>query len=185
MGNEQKIVDKILADAHAEAEAVLAEAKKEADAIVAEAEDRSEKEMASLLKLAEAEAAKAAAKEISGADMQAKKSVLAKKQEILTGVINEAIEGLQALSGGEYIKTVVSMVENAETGEEIIISSKEREALSAVLAEKGYTVSNEIRDIGGGFIVKKGEIEYNYSFDSIISVEREAVEQAAAKILFS
>ena len=36
----------------------------------------------------------------------------------------------------------------------------------------------------GGFIVKNGDIEYNYSFESIITVEKEAIRQAAAEILF-
>ena len=49
----------------------------------------------------------------------------------------------------------------------------------------GYKVSDETRDIEGGFVVKNGDIEYNYSFKSIITVEREDILQLAAGILFA
>ena len=49
----------------------------------------------------------------------------------------------------------------------------------------GYKVAEETRENEGGFVIKKGDIEYNYSFESIISVEKEDIDQAAAKILFA
>ena len=119
MGNEQKMIDRIIADAKQEAQEILDKAKSEADLKVNSANEKAEKEMASYTKLAEAEAEKAASKEISGA------------------------------------------------------------------YKKGIKVSDETRDITGGFIVKKGDIEYNYSFEAIIAVEHEYIEQIAAEILFN
>ena len=62
---------------------------------------------------------------------------------------------------------------------------KQNEALMSKMAEKNIVVSDETRDLEGGFIVKKGEIEYNYSFEAILTVEKENIEQIAAEILFA
>ncbi|MGN1231138.1 MAG: hypothetical protein ACI4TP_04490, partial [Anaerotignum sp.] len=69
-------------------------------------------------------------------------------------------------------------------GTEIIVSAKDVSRLAAVVAEKGFVLSEKKADISGGFIVKNGDIEYNYSFESIITVEKEEIQQIAAKILF-
>ena len=69
-------------------------------------------------------------------------------------------------------------------GTEIIVSRKDQKRLADVIAEKGFTLSEKTGDIGGGFIVKNGDIEYNYSFASIINVEKEEIQQIVAGILF-
>ena len=66
-----------------------------------------------------------------------------------------------------------------------IFSSDDRQTFSLKAKEMGLKVSEETRDIDGGFVVKNGDIEYNYSFKSIISVEREDILQLAAGILFA
>ena len=55
----------------------------------------------------------------------------------------------------------------------------------AKLAEQNVAVSEETRELEGGFIVKKGEIAYNYSFEAILTVETENIEQISAEILFA
>ena len=72
-----------------------------------------------------------------------------------------------------------------EDGSEIIFSKKDKDAFGNKVKEMGYNVSDETRDIEGGFVVKNGDIEYNYSFKSIITVEREDILQLAAGILFA
>lgn len=185
MGNEQKIKDKIISDANEEAKKIMAQAKKESDIIINSANEKAQKELASYRKQAEDDADKAAAKEISGAEMAAKKQILAKKQQLLEEVIEQARQKLLNLSDKEYKDVIFNMISNAEEGNEIIFSKKDKERLSSFLEKKGINVSDETRNISGGFIVKKGDIEYNYSFESIIAVEKEYIEQIAAEILFN
>lgn len=59
---------------------------------------------------------------------------------------------------------------------EIVLFKKDKKILKDVLLKKGIKVFDEIRDIIGGFIVKKGDIEYNYLFEVIIVVEYEYIE---------
>lgn len=126
------------------------------------------------------------AKAISGAQLQGKIAVLQEKQGILDDVIIQAKKRLETLPDVQYAETVGAMLAkvNKENGTEIIVSESDRERLAAVIAENGFTLSSKSRELEGGFIVKNGDIEYNYSFESIIAVEQEEIRQIAAKILF-
>ena len=185
-GNGENIIDKILADAKAEAKKITDDAQKEAEAVLEVANAKAQKESAALGELAQAEANKAAAKEISSAEMLAKKMILNQKQSILEEVITAAKAKLLSLTDVEYKVIIIGMLDKAEIykNSEIIFNKKDKDAFGKEIAEKGYNVSDETRDIDGGFIIKKGDIEYNYSFESIISVEKEDIEQIAAEILF-
>ena len=171
MNDGKIIIDKIIAEAEEAAKSILDKAQKEADEI---------------LRIAQDEAGKARAKEISGAEMQAKKAVLEKKQSILADIIAEAEKRLSSLDDAEYAKVIGGMLERLDKscGTEIIVSRKDQKRLADVIAEKGFTLSEKTGDIGGGFIVKNGDIEYNYSFASIINVEKEEIQQIVAGILF-
>ena len=186
MNDGKIIIDKIIAEAEEAAKATLARGQKEVDAILKAAQDKVDKEMDVFDRNAQAEAEKAASKEISGAEMQAKKTILEAKQNILAEVIAEAEKRLLSLEDAEYAKVIGGMLERLDKslGTEIIVSAKDNSRLAAVVAEKGFVLSEKTADISGGFIVKNGDIEYNYSFESIITVEKEEIQQIAAKILF-
>lgn len=186
MGNGQNIIDKILSDADTDAKAIIDEANKEADERINTAKAKAEKETAKLMAIAEEDAKKASSKEISSAQMTAKKMILAAKQEVISEVIKEAKEKLLTLSATEYKVIIIGMLEraNVDKKSEVILSQKDKDAFGQELSQRGYKVSDEVREIEGGFIVKNGDIEYNYSFESIISVEKEDIEQLTAQILF-
>lgn len=186
MNNEQKIIDKIISDAKSEAEKIVKNAKLSADKELKAAQEKVDKQLAAYKALSQAEAEKAASKELSGADMTAKKMILSKKQECLENVIQEAKEKLLNLSGDEYIKVIENMLDNVdkEKGQEIVLSFKDKDTLKDTVSKKGFKVSERTGNFKGGFIVTSGDIEYNYSFESIINVERENIEQLAAQILF-
>lgn len=186
MNDVKIIIDKILEEAEKETQNILAEGKKEADAIIKEAEGKAYKEKEVFRKRAEEEARKVHAKEVSGAEMEAKKAILAEKQNILAEVIAEAKKRLENLPDAEYVKVVGSMLDklDASKGKEILVSAKDKDRLKDIIEEKGLILSAETREIDGGFIVRNGDIEYNYSFEAIIMVDKEEIQLIAAKILF-
>lgn len=186
MNDGKIIIDKIIAEAEEAAKAILAKGQKEADALLKAGQDRADKELDVFDRNARAEAEKAAAKEISSAEMQAKKAILETKQEILADVIAEAEKQLLSLEDAAYANVIGGMLEKLDKtlGTEIIVSAKDVSRLAAVVAEKGFQLSEQTSEISGGFIVKNGDIEYNYSFESIITVEKEEIQQIAANILF-
>ena len=186
MNDGRIIIDKIMADADETAKKIISEAQKEADITISAAEDKAAREKIKNDKLVEEEKEKATAKQLSSAQMQAKKAILAQKQDILEEVINEARNRLVNLSDAEYVKTIGTMLDNIDKklGTEIIVSADDRKRLSDVISEKGFTLSDRTANIDGGLIVKDGDIEYNYTFSSIIAIEKEEIQQIAAKILF-
>ena len=186
MNDGKIIIDKIIAEAEEVAKASLAKGQKEADADLKPAQEKVNKELDVFDRNAQAEAEKAAAKEISGAQMQAKKAILETKQEILAETIAEAEKRLLSLDDAAYAKVIGGMLKKLDRslGTEILVSKKDAARLADVVKENEFTLSVQTADISGGFIVKNGDIEYNYSFESIITVEKEEIQQIAAKILF-
>ncbi len=186
MNDGKIIIDKIIADADEAVNKILSEAKDAADAIIVAAEDKAAKEKAKNDKIVANEKEKVVSKQISGAKMDAKKSVLSAKQEILEEVISEAEARLVNLPDAEYSDVIGKMLDGMDKGlgTEVVVSAKDKDRLADVIASKGFTLSDETADINGGLIIKNGDIEYNYSFGSIIAIEREDIQQIAAKILF-
>ena len=182
MNDGKIIIDKIIAEAEEVAKASLAKGQKEADAVLKAAQEKVNKELDVFDRNAQA----AAAKEISGAQMQAKKAILETKQEILAETIAEAEKRLLSLDDAAYAKVIGGMLKKLDRslGTEILVSKKDAARLADVVKENEFTLSAQTADISGGFIVKNGDIEYNYSFESIITVEKEEIQQIAAKILF-
>lgn len=179
------IIDKIISTAKAEADEIIANADKSADEIIKKAE-RTAAELTEKAKAdAEAETEKIRSKEISSAKTEAKKLMLAEKQSIINDIINEAYGRLTHLSEEEYKKTVSAMLKDVpKEGCEIILSAKDKPVLGDTVKNAGYVLSDESRDIDGGFIVKNGDIELNFSFSSILSVEQEEIRHMLAAILF-
>ena len=142
MNDGKIIIDKIIAEAEEAAKSILDKAQKEADEILRIAQDKADKEADVFDRYAEDEAGKARAKEISGAEMQAKKAVLEKKQSILADIIAEAEKRLSSLDDAEYAKVIGGMLERLDKscGTEIIVSRKDQKRLADVIAEKGFTL---------------------------------------------
>ncbi len=86
----------------------------------------------------------------------------------------------------EYASVIGSMLIQAikELGNEEFWFPKKDNKTCGRSKKNGFTLSGRTADMNGGFIMKNGDIEYNYSFESIITVEKEEIQQIAAKILF-
>ena len=186
MNDGKIIIDKIISDAEKVAAVTVSQAQKEVDALLKAAKDKAQKQIDQLDRDAHSEASSVKSKEISAADMQAKKKILETKQEILAEIIAEAEQRLVSMEDAEYAKVIGGLLSRLDKslGTEIIVSQKDAARLADVVKENGFVLSERNADIKGGFIVKNGDIEYNYSFESIITVEKEAIRQAAAEILF-
>ena len=186
MNDGKIIIDKIMPDAESEVDAILARGRQEVETMQKAAEVKALRLQESYRKKAEEEARKAHAKEVSGAEMAAKKALLEEKQKILAEVIAEAKERLEQLPDVQYAEVIGGMLErlDPEQGKEIIVAQKDKARLADVIREKGYVLSEETRNIESGFVVKNGDVEYNYSFEAIIMVQKEEMQITAAKILF-
>lgn len=186
VNNATKIIDRIIADATSQAEEAFQEIKAVVDDKIKSSEQQAQKIKEVAMETAKIDAEKAMAKEISSADMQAKKKILCEKQALIRAVIATAKDTLLSYSMQEKEVLILAMLKNSSYNDdtEVILPDQDREALRTPLEKSGYKVSSETRNILGGFVLKKEDIEYNYSFESIIDVQHEEIEQIVAKILF-
>jgi len=193
----EQVVEKILADAKAEAEKIKSQAdEKEADeqAKLSEQLDEYKKQTQNL-------AQKAADDErfhlLAAARMDIAKEFLAEKIKILDEVFTQARRQLQSLPDEQYCKLMTRlMLQAVESGDEEVIVDKnekriDQEFINQVNQKSGSNhkanlkLSDERQDIGCGFILRSGRIKNNVSLDVLLAQVRKELEIELAKELFS
>jgi V/A-type H+-transporting ATPase subunit E len=198
MAGAESLIDRILEEARQQARINLEHARSEADAIIGEAKEAAGKKGAQITENARREAGERRGRLISTAELEGRKKVLQAKQEMVEEAFKIALEKLNAVPDTQYESTLIDMIAGAMPGgeAEIILSSRDRERLSrgfagAVnqrLAQSGCTgsvrLSEEVRNINGGFILKCGSVEINNSFEAIVRMLRSELEAEVVKILF-
>ena len=131
----------------------------------------------------------------SVAQLEARKLELAAKQEMLQKAFDKALERLLTLPEEQYIVLLSELaVKAARTGrEQVILSQKDRtrygkQAVTAAnekLGDKGHlTLSQESRPIKGGLILSDGDVEVNGTFETLVRLQRGALDREVAKVLF-
>lgn len=198
MSGAEKIIGKILEDARLQAEANLNRAKEEAANIIKSASDDAEAKKKQIIEKAELEAVEVKKRLIAVAELEARKQKLQAKQEVVDEAFDLALQKLNNLPDIEYQSILVEMISNSiQTGkEEVLLSESDKkrlspgfiEELNKKLADKGVSanlkISDEHRNINGGFILKSGDIEINNSFEAIIRMNRDDIETEVIKALF-
>lgn len=193
-----KIVEKIIGDAEAEARRIEAEASRKVEEIEERAAGEIRRVEEEAEKRAEVEAREQCRRLVSAAQLELRKGVLTEKQNLISQAFERALKRLVELKKDGYQKVVrVLLLKAVEGGdEEIIVCSKDRdrvspEFLAEVNAEfsargkKGdLKLSEENRDLAGGFVLRKGRRETNCSFESILASVREELEPKVAEMLF-
>ncbi|MEE9370521.1 MAG: V-type ATP synthase subunit E [Sedimentisphaerales bacterium] len=192
----EQVTEKILADAKAEADKI----KSEAEEIQAQEKAKLNEELAEHKKQTEILAQKAAkdkkAHLLAAARMDLAKQFLAEKRKILDEVFQQANQKLLNLPDGEYRSFMTKlMLDAVETGdEEVIIDNKEKRIDHEFIKQlnrrpspgfKGnLKLSGEKANIGGGFILKRGKIKNNLSFNVLLARARRELEIELSKLLF-
>lgn len=194
--NAEQVVEKILAEANAEAEKVVNEAKAKA----AEQKAGLDSELSEFDKKTGQLAADAAEDKLqrmlAGARMNNAKQLLAAKVEILDEAFAKAAKAVNELPDERYLSWVTATIKQAvETGDEEVIVGKHEKRINddfikQVNRELGtgfkgnLRLSSERADISGGFILSRGKVQINASTDVVIDTLRESMEIELAQFLF-
>lgn len=192
----EQVVEKILADAKAEAEKIAKQALEKEAAEQA----RLTEQLDQYTKQTEILAKKAGEDEkshvLAAARMDIAMQFLAEKRKILDEVFGQARDKLHELPDDQYVKLCTKlMIEAVETGdEEIVIDTNEnridQEFIKQVNRELGpgykgnLRLSGQKQDLGAGFILKRGKIKTNVSVDVLLEQARKELEIDLAKELF-
>ena len=194
----EKILERIEKDAQSEAEKIRNRASATANEITKKAEAEAEELKAQALEQAESEAELRKERIISTARLDLRKARLAGRQDAIDVAFRGAVESLVNMEDEEYLKVMKDMIlPNVQTGsEEIILSDRDKTRLSEKLLKevnrqlskdggKGkLTISQDTYKMLGGFVLRRGKIELNCSFESLFKSFRGDLESEVSKILF-
>lgn len=193
MNGLEKITDRIVSDAQEKAAELLSEAKTQAAGITADYEGRVNDILTEARAKAEAQAAQTAQRAEAAGALEGRKWVLSAKQQLLEDTFTMALDQLCALPKEEYTALLTrQLLEAAQGGEEVIFNQGDRarvgkEVVTAVNEKlKGghLTLSEETRDIKGGFILKSGLVELNCALETLVEQEKETLSAQVASRLF-
>ena len=166
MNGIEKITARIETDMKAEIEAILKEGEAKAAQIKAEYEAKAKAEAAAAAEAGIAAAARQKERLESSAKMDAKKELLAAKQECLDEAFAAAQKKLLTLSEDEYVELLAKMVvRSAKTGrEELIFSAADKARVGAKVVAKANSMlaaavapelPSEVKDSKVGGIIAK------------------------------
>lgn len=191
----EKITARIASDAASEASAIREESDKVVAQIRADYDKKAEETYASIVREGEKENAQRADRTDRTAQLEAKRSVLAMKQELVSQAFALAEQKIARMPEGEYVAFLTrQIVKAASTGkEEIILSADDKakcgaklveEANKALGAKGALTLSAQTRPMTGGFVLKQGDIEVNCTVDLMLELCRGELAAQVAEVLF-
>jgi V/A-type H+-transporting ATPase subunit E len=195
MSGLDTIVKTILDEAAAEARSVLDQAHEDAERTLAEAKALTDGECEKIVEAGRLSAEGVRARADAAANMDGRRALLIKKQELLDQTVRAARDALITQPVVGYFGFLSRLAQkNAEKGAGVMYLSKKdltrlpedfHRALNAALPE-GSTldIASEARPIDGGFILKYGDIEQNCSLSAIFDENRERILDAASEALF-
>ena len=194
--NAEQVVEKILADARAEADSILGQA-----ASFEQEEGKKTQQNISEYNRQTALLAQKAAEEkkshlLASARMETAKENLAEKRRILDEVFEQTRRRLMQLADNEYLQLISKLLTEAvqRGDEEVIVDKNERRIDENFIKQmnqklgpdrKGnLRLSKDKEPIGAGFILKRGKIKTNASIDVLLNQARDNLETELAKQLF-
>lgn len=189
--SKEAIVEKILSDAQLKADAVIGDANQKAADILASTEEDCKK----YIKESETQIKKMnldiAARSKTVAELDAKKVELGTKTKILDKVFARALEKIRELDKKKYKALLLGMLEEAEDGDVITISKREKDILTKddvkeIADKKGIKLSlaKDFGDFDGGMILTGKGVDKNFTFEVEVSILREELETQVAKEIF-
>ena len=190
MNGIDNITKRIAEEGESTAREILVAAETDVRALRGEYDKKAEGLREKILARAQKDAEDAAFRIESSAASDARRSSLAKKQELISEAFAGAEKKLSSLSGDELVSALSSLALRAAAGQsgEIVLSEKDVSLKEKILAKcsenKGITISDETHSLGGGFIFRRGSIEINCTFARLVSELRDEMQLEVAGILF-
>lgn len=196
MSGLDKMKSRILEEADHSAKEIMDKANAEAEAVIKAAEEEARAEAGRISSKAERDAADYAKRVASSVDMRRKQAYLAAKQEVISHVLESAYSTVMNLEEKEYFDMLEKLLERYVLPEEgeICFSAKDlgrmpegfSGKIKTIAANKGgsLTLSDEARDIDGGFLLVYGGIEENCTIKAVFDAKREELSDQVNRLLF-
>lgn len=187
------IKNKIESDARREAEEIVLKAKKQAASIASASEKQIHEIEEELVKRLEKDGPEIFRRREVVARLDVKKVVLGAKQKLIDQAFEQALDELITLEKKKYLAFCTKLLTKASrTGDETVLLGRNEKHLDASWVDEfnekhsSHLVLEEERlPIRAGFILRRGEIDINCSFEMLIRSLREELEKDVVTRLFS
>ena len=202
----EKITARIAQDAQAEISRLTAETEEKVQAVLTNAAAQAQQEANEIVEKGRMAASERLERLNSASQMERRKLELAARQEVLGEAFALALEA--SSSGKEQL--ILSQKDRAAVGKQVVMAVndalvKERAPslpeevtrskvgafvdklvhnTTAAVTGTGLTLSEETRDLKGGFIMVDGDVEINCAFETLVRLQREQMEKKVADTLF-
>lgn len=198
MNGIEKITARIAADADAENAQLRKASAVRCAEIRAEYDKRAQEEYDRLLREGQDDNEQRASRIGRTARLEAKKSLLALKQELVSRAFELALQKIAGLPEQDYVGFLARQAGAAAvTGqEEIVLNAPDRARLGGKVARAAneavskrglppqLTLSELTRPIAGGLVLKQGDIEVNCAVDTLLELSRGELAAQVAEVLF-
>lgn len=192
MDGKDAIIQKILNDAKAQAEAVTAEANAYAKKIIDEVAVLNKSAISTAQKQAEVSGSEYIARRMTVCELDIKKQRLAVKKDMLDDVFAQAALKVRSIKPEQYKKVITGMLNVSAADGDIITVAKDdakiidKNFIADYAKSKGIklTLDKELGNFSGGFILHSQGVDKNLTFEVEIKALREELEAEIAQLLF-
>lgn len=194
MNGLEKLTGQIDADVQKEIDAALVQARSQAQEIQSWYESQAQIQVEAIRRKGQQDAVFRQERLVDEAKMEARRDILATKQELIGRAFDLALEKLLELPEKEYVALLSDLaVKASSTGKEaIIFSQKDRTRYGKTVVTQAneklggghLTLSEQTRPIKGGLILQDSQVETNCSFEVLIHLQRNTLSAEVAQVLF-
>ena len=199
MSNIGNLTSKILKDAEVKRDNILAVAEEEKAKILNKKKDEAKTLEATMLEKAKSEAETRKERVISSAELKARNEKLAAKQEVIEEVFSKSVEKLCKLNDREFVKFIKDSILslNIDGDESLILNNDGQKIVSKEVVEQINTelkakglkgeikISETVGSFRGGFVLEKGGVEVNNTFEALVDSLKDELEFEVAQVLFN
>lgn len=195
MKGTEKIIAHIQADAQAQVDAILAKGEEQCAALRSEYEAKANAAYEERLRVGKEECAAQTDSTVRLAQMEARKAVLALKQELISESFDKACGKIVALGEDQYVALLAKLAKGAAVTREerIVLNERDKAAVGAAVVEKAnallaggkLTLAEETGDFIGGLILRRDNIEVNCTAELLVKLCRDELSSKVAGVLFA
>ena len=194
MNGLEKLTGQIDADVQKEIDAALVQARSQAQEIQSWYESQAQIQVEAIRRKGQQDAVFRQERLVDEAKMQARRDILATKQELIGRAFDLALEKLLELPEKEYVALLAYLAVKASSTkkEAVIFSQKDRTRYGKTVVTQAneklggghLTLSEQTRPIKGGLILQDSQVETNCSFEVLIHLQRNTLSAEVAQVLF-
>ena len=192
MNGSERILSRIRTDCDESVRKIETHAQHEHDRIIADAQHRADTQAAAVAEKTAQKRAQLETSSQSRAQLARRNALLKQRRKEIDTTVEELEAYLLGLGDNEYFEALYRLAAKlrGKSGE-IFLSKKDLKRLPKNFTERmeaagvRASVSKTPAEIGGGFILKSGDVEENMEFAAIISSKRDEIEDLINRELFA